>query len=129
MAKFLKAFLAAGALAVGLTLVPVVEGSETALNTHHFTFSKAVALPGAELPAGTYIFEQLSISEPDVVVVRSRGRDKVYFLGFTERVYRPSNLRLDTPALTLGESRPGVAAPITSWYPVGSARGHRFIYR
>lgn len=118
-----------GALLLGLFLTTALQGSEAFLHTNHFTFSRSVAVPGAELAAGTYIFERVAASEPDVIVVRSRDRSKVYFLGFTERIDRPRGMSLNAPAVTLGEARPGAPVPITAWYPVGSSRGHRFIYR
>jgi len=129
MTRYASAFLTSVALAVGLFLTTALEGFEGFLNTNHFTFSRAVAVPGAELAPGTYIFERLAVTEPSIVVVRSQDRSKVYFMGRTERVERPRHLRLDAPSLALGEARPGVAAPITTWYPTGSSRGHRFVYR
>jgi hypothetical protein len=128
MIRYTSALLAFGALALGVTLTTSVDGSETSLNTHHFTFSRTVALPGTELPAGTYIFERLAVTEPDIVVVRSRDRSKVHYMGLTDRVDRSPDVRLDQPAVILGEARRGTAIPITSWYATGSVRGHRFVY-
>ncbi len=87
-----------------------------------------MAVPGAVLSPGSNIFERVVGTEPDVIVVRSRDRSQVYYMGFTERVERPRHLGRDS-AVTLGEARPGVALPITAWYPLDSSRGHRFIYR
>jgi hypothetical protein len=128
MTRQTSTLLAFGALVLGIALTSAVEGSGTALNTQHFTFSRAVALPGTELVAGTYVFERLSVAEPNVVVVRSQDRAKVYFTGLTELVNRPANMKHDAPALLLGEVRRGQAIPITTWYPVGARQGHRFIY-
>ena len=80
------------------------------------------------LSPGSYIFEQVVGTEPDVIVVRSRDRSQVYYLGFTDRVERPRHLGRGS-AVTLGEARPGVPPPITAWYPPDSSRGHRLIYR
>ena len=117
-----------GAVALGLCLTTAVQGSEAFLHTNHLTFSRAVAVPGAELAAGTYIFERVVASNPDLIVVRSRDRARVYFMGNTERVSRPRDASLQAPTVTLGEARPGAPIPIVAWYPSGSTRGHRFIY-
>ena len=115
---------AAAALALGLGATTY--GSETALHTNYFTFKQAVAIPGAVLSPGTYIFERAEADEPDVVV-RDKNRSRVYFLGFTDRIERPRNLQRGS-AVTLGEAKPSEPAPIGAWYPLESARGHRFIY-
>ena len=71
--------------------------------------------------------ELVEADEPDVIVVRDKARTKVYFLGFTDRIERPRNLQRGS-AVTLGEPRRGEPAPIVAFYPLQSARGHRFIY-
>ena len=97
-------------------------------HTTTITFSQAIRLPGVALGAGTYIFERVLGSNPDLIVVRSRDRAKVYFMGNTERVSRPRGASLQAPVVTLGEARPGAPVPIVAWYPSGSTRGHRFVY-
>ena len=87
-----------------------------------------MSLPGAELPPGTYIFEHVTATDPDVIVVRSGDRAQVYYLGFTDRLNRPRNVGRGS-AITLGEARPGAAPPIAAWYPPDSSRGHGLIYR
>jgi hypothetical protein len=116
---------AVAALALGLGATTF--GNEAALHTNHFTFKQAVAIPGAVLSPGTYIFERVEATEPDVIVVRDKDRSRVYFLGFTDRIDRPRNLRVGS-AVTLGEARPNEPVPIVAWYPLDSTRGHRFIY-
>jgi hypothetical protein len=87
-----------------------------------------VALPGAVLPAGAYIFE---VANPDssqtVVRVSHRDTRRVYFAGFTMRVARPGSLPADQ-VVTVGEARSGEAMPITAWYPRGRLSGHRFVW-
>ena len=116
------------AMVFGLALGATTYGSDALLHTNHFTFNQAVAVPGAVLSPGSYVFERVVGTEPDVIVVRSRDRSQVYYMGFTERVERPRHLGRGS-AVTLGEARPGVPLPITAWYPLDSSRGHRFIYR
>ena len=122
------ALTAFGALVLGLVLTVPMHGSEIGLHTNYLTFSGPVALPGVTLGPGTYIFERVVDTEPDIVVVRSHDRSKVYFLAFTERIERPADMSRDR-SVTFGESRPGTAPPITAWYPINSLRGHLFVYR
>jgi hypothetical protein len=92
---------------------------------NHLTFNGAVALPGVTLPAGTYVFEVVGNGGDIVRVSSKQGRP--YFMGFTERIERPRARRTD-PVATLGEAPAGTPPPITAWHPIGSSRGHRFIY-
>ena len=115
------------ALAMGLALTVPTQGSEASLHTNYFRFDRAVSLPGVELSPGTYIFERAEATNQDVVVVRDRARSRVYYLGSTNRVERPRHLARGS-AITLGEARPGVAPPITVWYPLDASRGHGFVY-
>ena len=96
--------------------------------TNDLTFSKAVALPGVTLAAGTYVFEAgPGGTTPNIVRVLSQNRQKLLYLGFTVPVIR----RAEVPSsiVTFGEARNGEAAPITAWYPTGSNSGHEFMYR
>jgi hypothetical protein len=82
------------------------------------TFNRAVALPGLELRAGTYIF---------VVRVSSRDRSKVFLTIFTNIIDRPAGLPADR-MVTLGEAPRGSAAPVTAWFPSRSGTGYQFVY-
>src|SRR5688572_9768318 len=74
-----------------LTTVAVARGLDG--NTvNHLTFSGAVSIPGAVLPAGTYTFEAL---KADVVRVSSRDGLRVFYTGFTHQVPRPNMLGRD----------------------------------
>jgi hypothetical protein len=117
-----------GALTVGLVLTVPMHGAEVDHRTNYLTFSGPVALPGVTLQAGTYIFERLIDTEPDIIVVRDRDRSKVYYMAFTHRAERPAGMSR-TSAVTFAEARPGAPVPITAWYPLNSRSGHRFVYR
>ena len=117
-----------GVLTLGLVLTVPMHGAEADLRTNYLTFSGPVALPGVTLQAGTYIFERVVDTEPDIIVVRNRDRSKVYFMAFTQRAERPAGMKR-TNAVTFGEARPGTPVPITAWYPIDSRSGHRFVYR
>jgi hypothetical protein len=112
-----------------LALTQHGSASGNAEQTAYLTFSQVVRLPGVSLGAGTYIFE---VANPNtrgnVVRVLSRDRKMAYFLGFTNAIAKPRGLS-DDARISLGESGPGAAPPITAWWPTGEAIGREFIYR
>ena len=94
----------------------------------YLTFSRAVALPGVTLDAGTYAFDITNPeSSADVVRVRNAQRNKLYFVGLTRTVRRPAALNLDR-SVQFGEASKGIPAPILAWYPRGEERGYQFLY-
>ena len=117
-----------GALFLGLVTVSSTTARGDSDHTNYLTFSRAVALPGVELPAGSYIFDVPSTNMSNSIVrVSSRDRKKVYLTAFTLDVARP---RGDEGKLlvSLGEASAGVAQPIAAWFPIGESVGHQFIY-
>ena len=120
-----KRAAAVGGVVLGL-LLATAGGHAWAGNRSMLTFSGAVALPSGTIGAGTYTFEVVNPeSGGNIVSVRTKGR--VCYLGFTNRIERPRDMR-DDRLVSLGESRIGVAPPVLAWYPVGDARGYEFIY-
>jgi hypothetical protein len=111
-----------------LALIQPGAATGTAQQTAYLTFSQPVRLPGISLGAGTYIFE---VANPNargnVVRVLSRNRKRAYYLGFTNAIAKPRDLGGDA-TVSLGESRPGTAPPITAWWPTGDHTGREFIY-
>jgi hypothetical protein len=118
---------ASGALALVLVLAAPMHGTETSLHTNLLTFSGPVRLPGVTLGAGTYIFERVEPTNPDIIVVRSGDRTRKYFMGWTNRVKKPVGMAADR-LVTIGEPRNGEAPPVTAWYPQDEFSGHAFIY-
>lgn len=117
---------------LGAVLLAVTAASPVAWvnaeRTTYLTFSHAVALPGTELPAGTYIFERVTAyTNANIVRVMSRDRKKVYLMDFTRLINRPAGSHVDS-LVTLGEAARGEAPPILRWFPAGSDQGHEFIY-
>ena len=104
-------------------------GAIDARKTTYFTFSGAVEMPrGVSLAAGTYIFEVVNPDGgSDVVSVLSRDRKKVFHLGFTRSVHRPSRGNLEA-TINLGETAIGAPPKVKAWYPEGETRGREFIY-
>lgn len=122
--------LAAGAAALVAALAPVA--SDAGFPPSRLTriqFNRTLALPGVTLPPGSYTFEVAnpSTSANTVLVSSAPGQPKVNFLGLTRPVERPRNLAKDQ-VITIAEARAGEAIPITAWFPIGSSRGHQFIY-
>ena len=123
-----RTFSTLGVLALGLSLTAPMHGAEgSALHTNRLTFGGAVRLPGVTLIAGTYLFERVEPTNPDVIVVRSDDRSKVYYMAATRRADRPAGLDPARP-VTFGEARRGEVPPITAWYPNGEQQGHAFVY-
>ena len=115
-----------GCAAVALALM--VAGSAMAHSSNHenrLTFSRPVALPGVVLPAGSYTFDVASDTAPDVVVVRNRT--KVFYMGVTNQVLRPTWMP-SGGLVMIGEAPANEAPPITAWYEIGQSIGHEFRY-
>jgi hypothetical protein len=92
----------------------------------YLTFSGAVAIPGAVLPAGTYIFEVPTPSfSNSVLSIRSRDGRKVYLTQFTRMVDR---LAGNAPHVTFHETARGEAPKIDTWYPIGGDSGRQLVY-
>jgi hypothetical protein len=97
--------------------------------TTYFTFSGPVQLPGVTLARGTYIFEVANPNgRADVVRVLSSDRSTVYFMQFTNLVYRPRTSNLKS-SITLGEAPAGTVPPVKAWYPESETLGREFIFR
>ena len=120
--KSVRIACAAAALAL------MVAGSVMAHSSNHenrLTFSRPVALPGVVLPAGSYTFDVASDTALDVVVVRNRT--KVFYMGFTNQVLRPTWMP-SGGLVMIGEAPANEAPPITAWYEIGQTMGHAFRY-
>ena len=118
-------------VALGVVLLGILSTASTDAITPNrktnFTFSGAVRIPGAVLPAGTYTFELAGSNNLDLVRVLSKDRKKVYLTAFTLLVERPEKRKLDTK-LVLGETPAGTPPPIKVWYPQDESTGRQFIY-
>jgi hypothetical protein len=113
---------------LGLVIGTASPKAVTLERTMYLTFNRPVAIPGAELAAGTYVFELASpMTSLSLVRVLSRDRRKIYLLAFTNEINRPEHMK-PGQVVTLGESARGVPPPITAWFPEDSSTGRQFIY-
>jgi hypothetical protein len=98
-------------------------------NVNQVTFSASVALPGVVLLPGKYAFEAGALGmNSNIVRVTSADYQKLYFVGFTQRIPRPAGMA-PNELISLEEAPVGTPTPIKAWYPIGSQTGHEFLYR
>lgn len=91
------------------------------------TFSGPVKVPGAMLPAGTYVFELVNPSSAtDVVKIMDRNTSKVLALTHAVPTVRPEPTE-DVILLFTPMDKAGMPA-IRGWYPAGGRHGHLFVY-
>lgn len=120
--------LIAGVAAVAAVLTAATSQAGMPMTrVNNLTFSQAVALPGVTLPPGTYTFEAgPGSTNANIVRVLSVNQQKLFFLGFTIPISRPADAQ--DRLLSFGEAKAGEPMPIAAWYPIGSDRGHEFLY-
>jgi hypothetical protein len=117
----------AGAIA-GITILAAAHARTEPSNASYVTFNSPVSLPGVTLGAGTYAFELADpASNQDLVVVRNKQRDRLYYVGHTLEIPRPAGLQ-PQDQIILGESRVNVPPPIKAWFPAGYTYGRAFQY-
>jgi hypothetical protein len=115
-----------GVVCVGFLITSSASAGPFAKTTY-LKFSAPVALPGAVLRPGEYVFE---LADPttsrQVVRVQDRQRSHTSVQLLTRKVERtrPTNASF----VTLGEAPAGAPRPITTWYPAGDVIGYEFIY-
>jgi len=92
-----------------------------------FTFSGPVAIPGATLPAGRYVFR---LAEPStsarVVQVFSADGKQIYGMFFSQPSERPEAAR--DPEVRFLETAKGMPAAIKTWWYPGERTGFEFVY-
>jgi hypothetical protein len=116
------------ALTAAFTAASMQAGTNPS-RVNRLTFSGRVALPGVVLLPGTYAFEAGTLdTHPDIVRVTSTDHQKLYYVGFTQRIARPASMA-PNEVVSLGEAPIGSPVPIAAWYPIGSKTGHEFRYR
>jgi hypothetical protein len=127
MVKHSRFTLAGAVLLVVVAATSAGVRASDAEKTTYLTFNRSVALPGAQLAPGTYIFELASATtSAGSVRVSSRDRSRIYLTAFTRNIDRPADLAANHYVL-LGEASVG-APPVRAWFPEGANQGYEFIY-
>lgn len=119
------------AVAGALTVMSVMSAQPARANAFdartYFAFPTPVAIPGATLPAGDYIF-RLADADTGRSVVQVLDREgNVYGMFFTQRAER--SMPADTPEVTLGEAAEGQPRSISTWWQPGETSGRSFMYQ
>jgi len=90
------------------------------------TFSAPVEIPGRVLPAGTYVFKELSRMNPGTIVVMNEDQTKVMGIQNTVPEYWPT-----TPEdvhVNFAERPGGRPEAVKSWTYPGYNYGFAFVY-
>jgi hypothetical protein len=128
MIKHLTIAVAGAVLLAVAAAASTVAWASEAEKTTYLTFNRSVAIPGAQLDPGTYIFELASPGTSfGSVRVSNRNRSKVYLMAFTRSIGRPAGLAANHLVL-LDEASQGEAPAVRAWFPQGANQGYEFIY-
>jgi len=126
MKKILIVSASLALLVVGLARPAAAQGGyfwRTVSDITYLTFGGPVQVPGAVLPAGTYVFRRL---DPRVILVESRDGSTVYTTFMTIPRWRPKAANKDE--MVFGEATCCAPAPVTVWFPAYRLLGDEFIY-
>ena len=125
--RVLKVACCAAALtACSLMFAPGAQADEWDKKTI-LTFSGPVQIPGATLPAGTYVFKLADLSgNRHVVQVFDKGEKKIIstMMAIPRQRINPS----DKPVVLFSERPTGSAQAIRVWYYPGETIGNEFVY-
>lgn len=95
---------------------------------HFMTFSGPVAVPGAVLPAGTYLF-RLPENGKKVLQILKADRSETYAMFHTMQVDEISRgLTSDSYVVTWEPTDDDEPPSLGAWYVPHQARGYRFVY-
>jgi hypothetical protein len=122
-----SSFIAGFTLFAVAALLPSHARADQRDELTYFTFTAPVQIPGADLPAGTYMFK---LADPDgdrqVIRVLNQDGTKIYstFMAVpTERMSVP-----DEPIVTFDEAPAGTPEPIRAFFYPGNRTGYEFVY-
>ena len=122
--RFVKAICCAAALTA--VIAPGARADEWNKKTI-LTFSGPVQIPGATLPAGTYVFKLADIpGNRHVVQVFDKDEKKIYttMLAVPNQRMEPS----DKPIVLFSERASGSPQAVKVWYYPGETIGNEFVY-
>src|SRR3954453_21445535 len=113
--------------AAALTLVASTARADEWNKKTILTFSGAVQIPGATLPAGSYVFKLADIpGNRHVVQVFDKDEKKIYttLLAVPNQRLDPS----DKPVVLFSERASGSPQAVKVWYYPGETIGNEFVY-
>ena len=122
--RFVKALCCAAALT--MLIAPGARADEWNKKTI-LTFSGPVQIPGATLPAGSYVFKLADIpGNRHVVQVFDKDEKKIYttMLAIPNQRLEPS----DKPIVLFSERASGSPQAVKVWYYPGDTIGNEFVY-
>src|SRR5213080_4742414 len=114
------------ALAVAACAAPSARADESNKQTF-LTFSGPVQVPGAMLPAGTYMFKLADLQgNRHVVQIFDKEGTKLYtsILAIPDQRLEPA----DKPVVMFTETPAGTPAAIKAWFYPGDTIGDEFVY-
>jgi hypothetical protein len=115
-----------GAIAITVALAPSARADEWNKKTI-LTFSGPVQIPGATLPAGSYVFKLADIpGNRHVVQVFDKDEKKIYttMLAIPNERLEPS----DEPVVLFAERASGSPQAVKVWFYPGNRIGNEFVY-
>jgi len=122
-----KAVRAILGLTLGATLLASTAQAQPEDKRTYFTFSGPVALPGATLPAGRYVFRIVdTTSSRKVIQVLSDDGKKPFTMSNTIPDQRRDPAKDAT--VSFYETARGTPAAVKSWWYPGESIGYQFIY-
>jgi hypothetical protein len=116
------------AAALTALIAPAASGQTWNANkTTYLTFSGPVQVPGASLPAGTYMFRLADpMSHRQVIQIRDKDGSKIFttLWSIPNQTAEPK----DDPSVMFLESPAGQPAAIKAWFYPGERTGYEFVY-
>jgi LPXTG-motif cell wall-anchored protein len=126
MRKVISSSIAVGLLVLGTLLAASIRADEWNKKTT-VTFSEPVQIPGAVLPAGTYVFKLMdSPSDRNIVQIFNADETHLFATILTIPDYRPNPS--DRTILSFDERPVGQPEALESWFYPGDDYGQEFVY-
>jgi hypothetical protein len=115
-------------LAAALVLASTVPAAADSWNDRTtLSFTAPVMVPGATLPAGTYVFELMD-SDSNRHLVRILSEDESKVIATTQAVPMKRQDPKGDVVLKLDPTEPGTPPALRAWFYPGSIYGHEFVY-
>ena len=116
------------AAALAALIAPAVKGQTwNAKKVTYLTFSGPVQVPGASLPAGTYMFRLADpMSHRQVIQIRDKEGSQIFttLWSIPNQIAEPK----DDPFVMFLETPAGQPAAVKAWFYPGERTGYEFVY-